>query len=60
MKVIQQTLSTAAKWLMPLFLSLSSDAHQLIKMAAKEGVPEAQEVLEKVCSRGHCDEWLGN
>lgn len=43
---------------MPLFFSLSSDAHQLIKMAAEEGVPEAQEVLEKVCSRGHCDEWL--
>ncbi|KAK4301808.1 hypothetical protein Pmani_026075 [Petrolisthes manimaculis] len=32
------------------------DAHQLIKIAAEEGVPEAIEVLEKVCSRGNCEE----
>ncbi|XP_063611572.1 uncharacterized protein LOC134785217 [Penaeus indicus] len=31
------------------------DAHELIKQAAAKGVPEAIDVLDKVCSRGHCD-----
>nr|XP_027232485.1 uncharacterized protein LOC113823951 [Penaeus vannamei] len=31
------------------------DAHELIKKAAEKGVPEAIDVLDKVCSRGHCD-----
>ncbi|XP_053655533.1 uncharacterized protein [Cherax quadricarinatus] len=31
------------------------DAHKLIQHAASHGVPEAVEVLEKICSRGHCD-----
>ncbi|XP_045612217.2 uncharacterized protein [Procambarus clarkii] len=31
------------------------DAHKLIRHAASNGVPQAVEVLEKVCSTGHCD-----
>ncbi|XP_068237534.1 uncharacterized protein [Palaemon carinicauda] len=31
------------------------DAHRLIQHAASNGVPEAVDVLERVCSRGHCD-----
>ncbi|XP_050685930.1 uncharacterized protein LOC126992981 [Eriocheir sinensis] len=32
------------------------EAHQLIRHAAIHGVPEAAEVMDRVCSRGYCDE----
>lgn len=31
------------------------EAHDLIKHAAENGVEEAHEILQKVCSIGHCD-----
>ncbi|MPC89495.1 hypothetical protein E2C01_084446 [Portunus trituberculatus] len=32
------------------------DAHKLIRHAASHGVPEAEEVMKRVCSKGRCDE----
>ncbi|KAK8396098.1 hypothetical protein O3P69_005302 [Scylla paramamosain] len=32
------------------------EAHKLIRHAASHGVPEAEEVMKRVCSKGHCDE----
>ena len=35
--------------------NVSREARKFIEHAAKNGVPEAVDVLNKVCPRGHCD-----
>lgn len=36
------------------FLKLCREPHRLIHHAAAKGVPEARDVLNEVCAKGHC------